>query len=152
MEYVLSSCAGKVTTLVRRAKSYIVESMDKSCSFLLPELIECENIPNNREEIPLPDIANRFSHLRDITSCISELRQDADIELLIGRDLIDAHHVMDHRIGSKGSPYAQKLPLGWVIIDETCLGKVHCPTIVHTNKTAVLDNGVLLISNPVKVT
>ncbi|CAG2211826.1 unnamed protein product [Mytilus edulis] len=34
-----------------------------------------------------------------------------------------------------------KLPLGWVILGETCLGKVHYPDIVHVHKTHVLEDG-----------
>ncbi|XP_060083210.1 uncharacterized protein LOC132562482 [Ylistrum balloti] len=60
---------------------------------------------------------------------------------VIGRDLIEAHHVLDHRIGTNGLPYAQHLPLGWVIIGEVCLGKVHRAEVVNVNKTNVLDSG-----------
>jgi hypothetical protein len=43
---------------------------------------------------------------------------------LIGRDIPEIHHVHEQILGDKGKPFAQKLPLGWVIIGEVCLGKV----------------------------
>lgn len=141
LEYVLSSCSGKFRTSGRTASDYVVESIGHEFCLTLPELIECDNIPNNRDEIPSPHVARQFQHLHDIAHKIPELQPDADIELLIGRDLIDAHHVLDHRIGVNGLPYAQKLPLGWVIIGETCLGKLHPPTSVCVSKTFILDNG-----------
>ena len=55
---------------------------------------------------------------------MNPLDNRAQILLLIGRDLMEAHHVIDHRIGPKGSPYAQRLKLGWVVVGETCLGKL----------------------------
>ncbi|CAG2247439.1 unnamed protein product [Mytilus edulis] len=73
--------------------------------------------------------------------CTQPIQSDVSIELLIGRDLISSHYVLDHRIGKDGLPYAQKLPLGWVILGETCLGKVHYPDIVHVHKTHVLEDG-----------
>jgi hypothetical protein len=44
-------------------------------------------------------------------------------------------------LGDKGKPFAQELPLGWVIIGEVCLGKVHAPTEISVRKTHVLNNG-----------
>ena len=32
--------------------------------------------------------------------------------MLIGRDLVEAHYIIDQRIGPKGTPFAQKLALG----------------------------------------
>jgi hypothetical protein len=43
--------------------------------------------------------------------------------LLIGRDLIDAHHVENQITGPQGAPFAQKLSLGWVIVGQVCTGK-----------------------------
>ncbi|XP_061169198.1 uncharacterized protein LOC133178524 [Saccostrea echinata] len=141
IEYVLSSCAGKFNTAGRRASGYMVESIDGTCTLQLPDLIECNDIPNNREEIPSPGVAQSFPHLNDIAHLIPPLDKCIDIELLIGRDLIMAHHVLDHRIGKDNLPYGQQLPLGWVIIGNVCLGTVHSPDIVNVNKTTILSNG-----------
>lgn len=68
--------------------------------------------------------------------------------LLIGRDLIEAHHVLDQRIGPPSSPYAQKLPLGWTIIVETCLDKVNRPNAVNVMKTNLTGDGRASLFNP----
>lgn len=70
------------------------------------------------------------------------------IMLLIGRDVIQAHHVLDQRIGPANTPYAQKLPLGWAIIGETCLGSSHLPEEFNVTKTSILDSGRGTVLNP----
>ena len=123
----------------RKAHGLIIESTDGAVQHRLPPLIECEHIPDSREEIPTPDVARRYAHLHDIETHINPVDQDAEILLLIGRDLAEAHHVHDQRIGLDHMPFAQKLSLGWVIIGESCLGGVHQPDYnVVVNKTAVL--------------
>lgn len=148
IEYALSSCNGCVTVSGRRASGYLVESLNRDTQLNLPTLIECNQIPNVRDEIPTPQVAAYHPHLLDIARYIPPLDEQSDILLLIGRDLLESHHVLDQRIGPKNSPYAQQLPLGWVIIGESCLGKVHKPDFVNVNKTHLLTNRRTSIFKP----
>ena len=148
MEYSISSCSGNVTTSGRRASGFTIQSLDGNIQLSLPTLIECSNLPNVREEIPTPEVARYHPHLQDIVDHIPPINPEFDIILLIGRDLIEAHHVQDQRIGPRGSPYAQKLSLGWVIIGETCLGKRHRADSVSVKKTYVLRSGRPSIFEP----
>ena len=107
-------------------------------------------MPDVREEIPTPDVARYHPHLQELTDHIPPLDPESDILLLIGRDLIEAHHVHDQKIGPRGSPYAQRLSLGWVIIGETCLGKSHRTDSVSVKKTYVLKNGRPSLFEPCK--
>lgn len=52
----------------RRACDYVVMSFDGKVSFPLPTLIECNAIPNNREEIPTAEVALHHPHLRAIAN------------------------------------------------------------------------------------
>jgi hypothetical protein len=139
--YTLLSCAGRTQTRGRRTHGYVVESLDGTSRLKLPTLLECNQIPNHKDEIPTPEIAQCYQHLCDIAGQIHPIDNDADILLLIGRDVTDAHHVLDQRVGPMNSPYAQKLRLGWVIVGESCLGKVHKPDVIHVNKTYILHDG-----------
>lgn len=114
--------------------------MDGNTLHKLPALIECDQIQNAREEIPVPEVARHHSHLQNIEAYIAPMDRKAEILLLIGRDLPQAHHVLDQRTGPGNSPYAQKLSLGWVIVGEACLGGAHQPNII-VNKTSVMPNG-----------
>ncbi|KAK3088641.1 hypothetical protein FSP39_021780 [Pinctada imbricata] len=139
-EYTLISCSGTVTTSGRKAIGFVVESLAGDRCLNLPTLIECE-LPNNRDEIPSPRVATAYPHLKDIKDSIPAIINDAEIEILIGRDLISAHFVLDQRRGTGNAPYAQRLPLGWVVIGSVCLDTVHIPETVTACKTFVLGNG-----------
>ena len=51
----------------------------------LPTIIENENIPSDRDEIPSPDLCKNFPHLEQVANMIPSPRDDVDILLLIGR-------------------------------------------------------------------
>lgn len=140
-EYKLSSCAGLFRAAGRRATGYVIESFDGNTQFDLPSLVECNEIPSIRDEIPTPEVASHYSHLQDIAGFIPPLDNQSEILLLIGRDLLEAHHVLDQRIGPRNTPYGQRLPLGWVVIGESCLGKRHKPDFINVSKTHLLANG-----------
>ncbi|XP_068246878.1 uncharacterized protein [Palaemon carinicauda] len=82
-----------------------------------------------------------YPHLMDIRDNIPPIDDNCQILLLIGRDLIEAHHVIDQRFGSQRAPYAQQLKLGWVIIGETCINKQHIPIELNIKLTNILPNG-----------
>lgn len=131
------SCSGRSRMSGRRATGLPIESLDRSYKVDLPTIIECDQIPNNREEIPTPEIASYHEHLQDIKSKLEPIDTEADILLFIGRDLPDVHHILEQRTGPPHSPYAQKTKLGWVIVGDVCLDKRHCPDSVHIFKTYV---------------
>ena len=89
--------------------------------------IECNDIPDSRSEIPTPCVTDGYSHLKSVKQCLPPLDKNAQISILIGRDLPEAHHVLDQKTGPADTPYAQKTLLGWVIIGEVCPGKAHLP-------------------------
>lgn len=76
------------------------------------------------------------------------LDPDADILLLLGRDILRVHKVRRQFNGPHNAPYAQNLDLGWVIIGDVCLGRGHRPTEVSAMKTFVLENGCPNLFSP----
>ncbi|XP_032416936.1 uncharacterized protein LOC116718815 [Xiphophorus hellerii] len=139
--YMLKTCAGTEEVMGRRAHNFIVESVDCQSHLLLETLIECDMLPDNRNEIPTPEAAQHHSHLQDIAAEIPKLDPDASISLLIGRDVVQAHKVIDQRNGPLNAPFAQRLALGWVIVGDVCLGGAHKPDYANVFKTNFLDNG-----------
>ncbi|XP_068120871.1 uncharacterized protein [Hyperolius riggenbachi] len=139
--YSLRTCAGIVETAGRRASGFQIEAIDGSICLPLPTLIECNQIPDHRSEIPTPDVALHHAHLKRIAHLIPELDPQAKIILLLGRDILRIHKVRKQIDGSHDAPYAQKLDLGWVIIGEVCLGRVHKPDTVHSMFTSTLASG-----------
>ena len=141
-EYTLSSCHGRTRITGRKANGLHIESINGTARYKLPPLIECDDIPSSRAEIPTPEVARCYTHLQDIESHMAPVDSNAEILLLIGRDIPEAHHVLEQRTGPQGTPYAQRLSLGWVVIGESCLGRVHSPdTQLNVKKTSILPGG-----------
>lgn len=109
--YTLKTCAGCTETAGRRASGYTVEPVDKNVSIPLPTLLECNQIPNIRAEIPTPDTACHHPHLKRITDKIPPLDPDAEILLLLCRDILQVHKVREQISGPGDAPFAQRLDL-----------------------------------------
>lgn len=98
----------------RRATGYQIEALNGGVSLTLPRLIECNDIPDNREEIPTPEAALHHSHLKSLAAELPALDHEANILLLLGRDILRAHKVRRQINGPGNTPFAQKLDIGWV--------------------------------------
>lgn len=99
--------------------------------------MECDRIPRDKSEIPTPEIARNFSHLKEIADQIPPLDPNANIEILIGRDAPELLKVRAFRNGPKEAPWAQKLNLGWTLSGQVCLDRVGGPVHVSAHRTAV---------------
>ncbi|XP_014829410.1 PREDICTED: uncharacterized protein LOC106907997 [Poecilia mexicana] len=111
--YSLKTCSGMSENMGRVASDFCIESMDGKTVQLLPSLLECNEIPDNRAEIPTPSAALYHEHLKPIAHLIPELEPDVPIMPLLGRDIIRLHKVHKCINGPPEAPYAQKLALGW---------------------------------------
>ena len=94
-EFMLSTCSGRSVTSGRRASGSVPYSLQGTHTFRLPSLIECNEIPNKRSEIPSKTVVHANEQLCDIEDSIPELDETAKIKLLKDRDLMSAHHVLD---------------------------------------------------------
>lgn len=140
VDYTMQSCSGKIATRGRIVDNLIVESINDNRQLKLPPVLECDSIPNSQAEIPTPDIALHYPHLQDIARDLHPLDPSMEILLLIGRDLPEAHHVIDQRLGPSRFPFAQQSPLGWTIIGDICLAGKHIPSL-QVNRTYVDRSG-----------
>ncbi|XP_053323801.1 uncharacterized protein LOC128497662 [Spea bombifrons] len=139
--YSLKTCAGTTSTMGRKATGFQIESLDGQTCLPLPTIIECNQIPDNRSEIPTPDVASYHAHLKCMAHLIPEINHQAQIILLLGRDILQVRKVRHHINGPHNAPFAQRLDLGWVIIGDVCLGRTHAPTSVTSMLTNMLENG-----------
>ncbi|XP_034529393.1 uncharacterized protein LOC117804989 [Notolabrus celidotus] len=139
--YTLTTCSGKMETSGRRAVNFCIESMDGRLQLPLSPMIECDMVPDDRMEIPSPEITHHHPHLLPVADKIQPIDQDAPILLLLGRDIPRMHKVREQINGPHDVPYAQRLDLGWVVVGEVGLETVHKPSEVSVYKTNVLNNG-----------
>lgn len=81
-EYSLNSGSGVQIKSGRNALNCVISSIDGSVVYQLPPLIECQYIPNNRDEICSPQDTRSHSHLSGIAQFIPEIDENAEILLL----------------------------------------------------------------------
>ncbi|XP_076045077.1 uncharacterized protein LOC143027605 [Oratosquilla oratoria] len=140
VSYRLATCAGVTGASGRTTKNYTIESWHNSQEVHIPQLVECDSIPSVREEIPTPAIARGYPHLSDLAECIPPLVPEAEILLIIGRDVPSAHYIFDQRIGPVNAPLAQQTSLGWAIIGEVCLHGTCRPPVISSFKTSFVHD------------
>ena len=138
--YSLKTCAGVSQIRGRCSKHVIVESLDGSKRHQLSNVVECDAVPDSKEEIPTPQVARAHPHLRGIADEIPEICDDAEILLLVGRDAPPLQKIHESRNGCRNAPWAQRLDLGWVIIGDACLDGAHKPSL-SCYATNVLESG-----------
>ncbi|XP_075431592.1 uncharacterized protein LOC142468854 [Ascaphus truei] len=146
--YTLRTCAGQMETTGRRVNGYTICSIDGKVNMPLPTLIECNHMTTNRDEIPTPDVALHYPHLKGIANHIRPVEQDAKILLLLGRDIMRVHKVRKQHNGPHNAPYAQRLDLGWVIVGNSCTNREHGQDYVDARRTEVTECGHTSLSEP----
>lgn len=132
----------------RRANGFAIQSLDGKNEICLLKVIECQDIPNNWNEILTPDIVRHHPLLRRVIAELSPLDFEAEILLLIERDAIEAHHVLEQVLEPLNSPFAQRLKLGWVIIEDMCTGRNHSPDNVNSCKTCLSTDVSVIVLLP----
>ena len=136
-KYFLSTCNGeKEEKYGRRVAGITVRSLG-GAEFAVPTLTECDTIPQDKREIPTPDMARSFPHLKAIAHEIPPINETAKIHLLLGRDAPELLKVREFRNGPKGAPWAQRLALGWTISGQMCLDFASGPAHVLTRLTSL---------------
>ena len=81
----------------------------------LPRSFVREQIPTDREEIPRPEVAERFHHLQKISGQLTPYMPDIEVCLLIGLNCPKALRPREVIHGQDTEPYAVRSILGWYI-------------------------------------
>ena len=136
-KYFLSTCSGDREEKYGRRLTGVAVRSTNGAEFTLPTLTECDNIPQDKREIPTSAMARRFPHLSLIANEIPPLDDTADVHLLIGRDAPELLKVRESRNGPSGAPWAQRLALGWTISGQLCLDFPSGPAHVLTRLTSL---------------
>ncbi|XP_044171546.1 uncharacterized protein LOC122955876 [Acropora millepora] len=139
-KYYLSTCTSEHETKYgRRVPGVYIRSLN-GIELDLPTLVECESIPRDKREIPTPETAARFPHLKQIAEEIPPLDDNAEVRLLIGSDAPELLKVRSFINGPKAAPWAQRLSLGWTISGQTSLDLAGGPRHAVVRRTNVLPD------------
>ena len=136
-KYYLSTCTRDNQEKYGQWLSDIVVKSLDGVQADLPTLIECDSISQDKREIPTPEMARRFIHLKEITNEIPPFDQTAGVHIFIGRNAPELLKVRAFKNGGKEEPWAQHLYLGWTITGQMCLDLASGPAHVVAHRTAL---------------
>ncbi|KAK3737868.1 hypothetical protein QZH41_019749, partial [Actinostola sp. cb2023] len=80
----LSTMLGREVIKVSKIEGLIAERTDRGAKVELPKTYTRERIPSRRDQVPTPEVANKWPHLQRIKNDIPKLDETLDIGLLIG--------------------------------------------------------------------
>ena len=86
----------------------------------LPMMFESDTIPSNRSQIPRPEVAAEWEHLRVIADQLMPYNPDTEISILIGNNCPRIVRPREVIVGREDDPYEQRSLLGWGIIGNVC--------------------------------
>jgi len=101
----------KITT--SKINGLVVSRHDKLVKIELPKSYTRGQIPARKEQIPRPETAQAWKHLRPIAGKIPPYYEDLKVGLLIGNNCVQAIKPRDVIPGKPKDPYAIRTALGW---------------------------------------
>ena len=112
----LNTMHGSEVVPTRRVGGLIMERMDREVHIELPKAYSRNEIPSKRDEIPRPESAAKWPHLRHLANKIYPYQEDLQVGLLIGSNCPNAIKPKQVIPGRSSDPYAIRTLLGWGII------------------------------------
>ena len=103
----LSTMLGRETLSVRRVEGLIVQCLDKRAQV---------ELPSRRDQIPTPEIVDKWPHLNKIRDKIPPYEEYLEIALLISCNCPKAIKPKEVIQGKSEEPYAVRTLLGWSIV------------------------------------
>ena len=94
----------------------VVECLDRRAKAHLPKAYARDSIPSRKDQIPTPEIADRWPHLKKIKERISPLKVSLSVGVLIGSNCPMAIKPREIVAGRSEDPYAVRTLLGWCIV------------------------------------
>lgn len=113
-----------------KVKGVTVMDMKHQNSIPLPQAFMRQTIPFKSSQIPKPEVAMCWEHLKPIASELMPYRNDLEVGLLIGTNCPRAIKPREIIPGSDNDPYGVRTALGWGIIGRVCLSP---PSDSHEN-------------------
>lgn len=100
----------------QKIEGLVVQDFRRQVTLQLPKAFSRGIIPAKREQIPRPESALQWPHLKKIATLIAPYQSDIEIGILIGADCPLAIMPREVIPGEDGSPYAMRSDLGWGIV------------------------------------
>jgi len=97
-----------------------VMSYDRKTCIEVPTVFTRDHIPANRSQIPKPEVAQQWDHLKEVAAQMPPYQSQAEVAILLGNNVPRAIRPREIIAGNDDFLYAQRLALGWGIIGVVC--------------------------------
>ena len=104
----------------RKISGLEVLDYHRECVVKMPVAFTREVVSANRSQIPKPEVAREWQHLKPIAEKLTPYHPDAEISILIGNNCPKAIPPREIVAGEDDEPYAQRTILGWGVIGRVC--------------------------------
>lgn len=136
LTYQLSTLSQPVQCQTTSLVNFSVMSQDQSAVLSMTNVYIVDKIPVNSYGAPF----DCYSHLRGLPI----VRNEGEVEVLIGQDNSEALIPLDVRKGKPGEPFAVRTLLGWVLNGPVSAGTINERVVSHfvNLSPSVLENAV----------
>ena len=100
----------------QKIEGLVVKEFHRQVTLQLPKAFSREDIPGKREQIPRPESALQWPHLKKIATPTTPYQSDIEAGILIGSECPRAIMPREVIPGEDGNPYALRSDLGWRIV------------------------------------
>ena len=100
----------------QKIEGLVTKDFHRQVTLQLPKVFSREVIPAKREQIPRPESALQWPHLKKIATLITPYQSDIEVGILIGSDCPRAIMPREVIPGEEGNPYIMRSDLAWGIV------------------------------------
>lgn len=116
----------------------VVTDLNGNNSINIPKTFTKEDISAIEEDVPTPELAHRWKHLKRIEADLPSRLPGAKIGLLIGSNCPKVLEPMDILASENGGPFAIKTFAGWAVVGPLYMSNKEHLT-VNCNRVAVKE-------------
>ena len=97
---------GREQTDVNRIEGLVVNRLDEQVEMELPKTYSrYNNIPSRNDQIPTPDIADKWKHLKKIKDKLLQYQKDTEVGIVIGCNCLHVLKPKEVILGKDEEPY-----------------------------------------------
>ena len=104
----------------KKVQGLVVTDLKHQEHFPLPKVYTRETILYKPHQIPKPEVAMQWDHLKCIAEELMPYREDVQVGILIGTNCTKAIKPREVIPGGDNDPYGIKTDLGWGIVGRVC--------------------------------
>ncbi|XP_070547949.1 uncharacterized protein [Ptychodera flava] len=126
----------------KRIRDLEILSYDRQVIIPVPTAYTRDHVPAERHQIPTPEIAMKWDHLRRISGLISPYMPDVKVGILIGNNVPSAIRPRDIIAGAEDHPYGQRSILGWGIVGKICSSPEDDDNVAISNRIVISESNL----------